>query len=99
MYDPEGGLTAHNEAREQKGCQPLQWNERLAQDAQAYAQKLADKNKMQHDDIDEQGENLHWCSAESTYKRAVVSWMNEERFYHGEAVGQGDDSKWGHFCE
>jgi len=39
-------ISVHNKARGQKGCSALQWDDNLAKDAQAYAEKLAAMNKM-----------------------------------------------------
>ncbi len=54
-------LAAHNAARADVGIAPLAWSERLARDAQDWAQHLARTGRYDHASIDErkgQGENL-----------------------------------------
>jgi uncharacterized protein YkwD len=44
--DPEGAISTHNNAREQKGTKALQWDDKLAKEAEDYAKELAKKNTM-----------------------------------------------------
>lgn len=67
-------LDAHNLARDDVGVAPLAWSERLAQDAQGWAQHLARHDLYEHASPQErkgQGENLwrgtrgHWSPWET----------------------------------
>lgn len=54
-------LTAHNLARTDAGAPPLVWSERLARDAQGWADHLAARGLYDHASLDQrkgQGENL-----------------------------------------
>jgi hypothetical protein len=55
-------VAAHNQARRQYGVSPLAWDERLARDADVYAQYLARTGRFEHDPQrgrrPPQGENL-----------------------------------------
>lgn len=92
-------LDVHNEARTAKGAPPMEWDPSLAQEAEAYAQKLATKNIMEHSDVSGQGENLYMSSGNASFSDAVQNWLDEEKHYSGEKVGEGDFGKWGHFCK
>ncbi|KAK3728247.1 hypothetical protein QZH41_019614 [Actinostola sp. cb2023] len=50
-------LQAHNSKRALHGAAPLTWDSRLAQQAQAYALKLANIKQMKHDPNNADGEN------------------------------------------
>lgn len=54
---------------------------------------------MEHAGIDGQGENLYMSTGDATYEQAVQAWLGEEKDYGGEKIGEGDFTKWGHFCE
>lgn len=56
MSSPEeiAALIAHNDARGQKGVQPLNWDGGLAAEAQDYANTLAASKNLQHSGV--QGE-------------------------------------------
>lgn len=95
--DPEGCLHAHNSARSAKGCQELAWDPDLARDAAAYAQRLADKDRMEHAGVQGQGENLYMSTGDARFEQAVRSWLEEEQKYGGERVGEGNFMEWGHF--
>jgi hypothetical protein len=36
-------------------------------------------------------------TADASYSQAVQSWLDEEKDYGGEKIGEGDFGKWGHF--
>jgi hypothetical protein len=38
-------------------------------------------------------------TGEASYGQAVQSWLDEEKDYGGEKIGEGDFGKWGHFSE
>ncbi|KAJ4351756.1 uncharacterized protein N0V89_007099 [Didymosphaeria variabile] len=92
-------LTTHNDARARKGVQPLQWDDNLANDAQNYAQVLADTKDFKHSGVDGQGENLFMSSADASLADAVRAWLGEEANYHGEKIGEGDFGAWGHYSK
>lgn len=106
--DQQQGLNIQNNGRKQKGLAPLQWDDHLAQEAQKWANNLA-KNigHMQHSTSQErpnQGENLFWGMAspgpyKDPYTHAAQSWMNEAAKYHGEKIGEGDFSGYGHYSK
>lgn len=96
----EACLKAHNDARAAKGCKPLQWDSALAREAELYAQVLARKDVMEHSQIADrpnQGENLFWCSRDIKFDVAVKIWMDEEKDYHGQRIGEGNFANYGHF--
>ncbi|WGM38146.1 CAP family protein [Caulobacter sp. NIBR1757] len=78
-------LAAHNAVRAQVGTPPLQWNSRLAADARAWADTLARKGRLQHDDQRSQGENL-WMGTANFFsiEEMVGAWAEERADYrHG----------------
>lgn len=73
-------LAAHNEERALVGSPPLVWSEKLAADAAAYAQELAQSGAFDHDPGNEsQGENL-WMGTRRAYsaREMVGSWAEEK---------------------
>ena len=97
--NPGSALSTHNQARSTKKLSGLQWDDNLAKDAQAYAEKIAAKDRMAHAGIHGQGENPYMSTGDATYEQAVQAWLDEEKDYGGEKIGEGDFTKWGHFCE
>lgn len=97
MSDAQNSLDRHNQARASKGVQPLQWDDQLANDAEAYAQKLASMNTLQHSGV--VSENLAWTSDDCTFDRAVGMWLDEEKNYNGERIGEGNFMSYGHYSE
>lgn len=71
MNDLESSIAAHNNARLQKGCGPLQWHDGLAHGAEVYAHKLAGMNMLQHAHTQGQGENLYMSSRDASFEQAV----------------------------
>jgi len=63
-------MIAHNQARRQYGARPLAWDEALARDARAYADRLARSGRFEHDPqagrTPHEGENL-WVGTRSAY--------------------------------
>jgi len=92
-------VEVHNEARNVRGAPPMGWDSSLAQEAEAYARKLAIKNTMEHSGVSGQGENLYMSSGSASFSDAVQNWLDEEKQYSGEKIGEGDLGKWGHFCK
>ena len=56
--DQSACLDAHNTKRALHGASPLTWDAGLAQDAQIWANHLADIGQMQHEPGIDEGENL-----------------------------------------
>ncbi|KAK5170293.1 uncharacterized protein LTR77_004880 [Saxophila tyrrhenica] len=93
-------LTAHNLARANKMVPKLSWDDRLAHDAESYAKILASTGKLEHSGNEVQGENLYMTTAEDAkFEDAIGQWMNEEKNYHGEKIGEGDLQATGHFTQ
>lgn len=92
-------LNVHNDARGKKGVQALNWDGNLANDAQGYAQTLADSKELKHSGVNGQGENLFMSSGDASLADAVRAWLGEEANYHGEKIGEGDFMAWGHYSK
>lgn len=61
--DQTKALAIHNDGRKTKGCPALKWDAGLAQHAQAWANHLAQIDKMEHSTGSQrpgEGENLAW---------------------------------------
>lgn len=106
--DQQHGLDIQNNGRKNKGLAPLQWDDKLAAEAQQWAIHLANVvGHMEHSTSAQRpnaGENLFWgWSSPGPYKEpymhAAQGWMNEAAKYHGEAIGQGNDSAYGHYSQ
>lgn len=75
-------MAGHNEARRRYGVAPLVWDERLANDAAAYARRLARTSRFEHDKQagrnPRQGENL-FMGTRSAYSYAdMIGLLVEE---------------------
>ena len=90
-------VTEHNRLRKLHGAQSLSWSESLAEDAQNWAEYLAQNDKIEHDyetlaEKDE-GENIAWftppkpkCQGDwksncVTCSEVVQNWYDEEKNY------------------
>lgn len=84
-------LTAHNDERGRWRVPPLAWDEKLARDAQAYAQRLTRLGYLQHASTaglaDPQGENL-WMGTRGAfnYGQMMDGFLSERRNYVAGAV-------------
>nr|AAW25007.1 SJCHGC08973 protein [Schistosoma japonicum] len=93
-------LDEHNRLRALHGCPPLQYDERLARDAQSWAENLARLKILKHSICDEYGENL--ATSMSTNKatmsgsQATQNWYNE---IHQHNFDQQYQSGTGHFTQ
>lgn len=95
---PQSAVNAHNTPRAQKGCPPVTWDDKLAADATAYAEQLAKEDKLHHSGVAGQGENIYWASVKgATFDDAVRLWLKERDKYHGEKIGEGTLSDFGHY--
>ena len=92
-------LEQHNVVRANKGNQALAWDKDLAKDAQAYAQQLAESEKLEHSGTKGQGENLFESSDDASFVDALKHWLDEEKNYNGEQIGESNLQKYGHFSK
>ncbi|KAI1452488.1 glycoside hydrolase family 128 protein [Annulohypoxylon moriforme] len=101
--DQQKALDAHNNKRKSKGLHPLSWDNQLAKNAEDYAKHLAKIGKLEHSSGDQrpnQGENLAWASSSNTpLAMAANMWIDEEKNYHGEPIGQGNFGSYGHYTQ
>ena len=70
-------MKAHNEKRALHGAPPLEWDAKLARNAQVWADKLAyEVGHMEHAKGIGEGENLYWSkgSKVATCEDAVKAW-------------------------
>ena len=109
---PQIGLTErllaeHNRERERTGVPRLAWNDQLAGQAEAWAQKLAAEGKLRHASEAESGgagENL-WMGTAGYFapERMVGAFVKERRFYqHGNFPEVSSTGKWqdvGHYTQ
>ena len=78
-------LAQHNFARDEAGVPRLRWSERLAQEAQGWADRLAGEGDLRHASEDETrgaGENL-WMGTAGYFGPAsmIDTFVEEKRFY------------------
>ncbi len=78
-------LEEHNDARDQVGVPRLEWSQRLARQAQGWAQQLASENRMRHSTQDQRaqaGENL-WMGSAGYYGADVMigAFVDERRYF------------------
>ncbi len=97
VTDFKNGLKMHNEARKGHGKNPLELNDKLKDEAQKYAEKLASKGKeLLHDkkSILERGEGenlaLLYKNEGCGLNQAIQMWLDEER-KPGKNTGGGCD--------
>lgn len=68
--DEAESFRIHNAARKEKGLKPLVWDQKLWQDALAYAKVLAKKGRLEHStNRNGQGENLGFVRYVTDYTR------------------------------
>ena len=100
-------LAEHNRERERPGVPRLAWNDQLAGQAEAWAQKLAAEGKLRHASEAESGgagENL-WMGTAGYFapERMVGAFVKERRFYqHGNFPEVSSTGKWqdvGHYTQ
>ncbi len=78
-------LDAHNAERVEFGASKLKWSQRLAKDAQGWAERLAREGSMRHASIDQRrgaGENL-WMGSAGAYSATfmVRAFAEEKRHF------------------
>jgi hypothetical protein len=100
-------LAEHNRERDRTGVPRLAWNDRLAGEALAWAQKLAREGTLRHASEAENGgagENL-WMGTAGYFapERMIGAFVNERRFYqHGNFPDVSRTGKWqdvGHYTQ
>ncbi|OCL03698.1 carbohydrate-binding module family 50 protein [Glonium stellatum] len=105
--DQKHALELHNTARQHISASThvsrpaLTWDTSLAADAQKYAQHLIDTNGFAHSGAPGVGENLakSWPADSGSLAKGTQMWLDEEKNYHGEPIGQGDFSGYGHWTQ
>ena len=92
-------LNAHNTERRSLGIGDLKWSDDLAEDAEAWAAKLAKSGALKHAGVGNQGENLWMGGAGRSSPSAMVGlWLAEKKNYlPGRA--QPDVSKTGNWAD
>jgi pathogenesis-related protein 1 len=76
-------LAAHNAARARAKVPPLTWSDKLAAEAQRWANRLLAGNKFDHNPDSPYGENLFDIRGDSATPRLVVSsWDSESKDYN-----------------
>ncbi len=101
-------LEHHNAAREDYGTPSLRWNAGLADDARAYAERLAREGEMRHDDqrgvAERQGENLFTGTRGAfSYAEMASAWIEERKQFRDgqfpEISRSGDWTDVGHYTQ
>ncbi|MGC6422021.1 MAG: CAP family protein [Flavobacteriaceae bacterium] len=96
--DKAAALKIHNDARADVGVAALTWSDALAADAAAWAQNMAEKEKMYHSGNAErpgQGENLYYTTATDTERsgrNASKAWYDEIQLYTYAPIGSGENN-------
>ncbi|KAL8644987.1 MAG: hypothetical protein Q9210_006961 [Variospora velana] len=107
--DQKNALNIHNQARndaDKISGHPrgdLVWDDKLADNATAYARHLAAANQgIKHSDGKNrpgQGENLAWSKRNGSMAGASGMWIGEKKDYRGEKIGQGNFASYGHYTQ
>lgn len=100
-------LAAHNEARKAFGSAPLQWSDKLTEDARHWARQLALENTIRHSPQDARnpaGENL-WMGTRGYFpaSRMVGYFVDEQRYFEaGRFPNVSNTGNWadvGHYTQ
>ena len=100
-------LEQHNQARDRVGVPRLRWSQKLAREAQGWANELAVKGRMEHADrarLAGSGENL-WMGAAGYYgpDTMIGMFVEEQRHYrHDTFPNVSTTGKWrdvGHYTQ
>jgi len=98
-------LGVHNAARRDAGVPDLQWDTSLAEDAQAWADHLAETGRFEHSQARKgEGENLFMGTADGySYEEMVRYWVAEGRnFTNGTFPAISTNGQWssvGHYSQ
>ena len=91
-------LKTHNSYRKTHGSGTLKWSNKLQNNAQRWAEKLAKKGYLQHESQNEEGENIACMKgAELTGEKATTMWYDEVKYY--DYKKPTFNSKTGHFTQ
>ena len=97
-------LAVHNAERAAVGVAPLSWSDKLAGDAQVWADHLAATGTFQHDQNNPDGENL-WMGSRGAYDYTAMAqtWADEKASYtYGTFPDVSTDGNWatvGHYTQ
>lgn len=97
------GLDAHNKYRAKHKVPPLKWSTEIANEAQAWAEKLAKTRSLQHSNTASErkgcGENIASFSRrfETAGEEATNMWYSEVKDYRFDKLGFGGNT--GHFTQ
>ncbi|KAK8118201.1 uncharacterized protein PG998_006482 [Apiospora kogelbergensis] len=100
--DAQKALNLHNNKRKGKNLKALTWDDKLAQNATAYAKVLAQKGKLEHSpgsSRPNQGENLAAGTGSLNLEKSAKMWLDEEKNYHGEKIPDGNFGSYGHYTQ
>lgn len=91
-------LNTHNSYRKTHASPALKWSSKLQSNAQRWADKLAKKGYLQHENQQEEGENIACMKgAELTGGKATTMWYDEVKDY--DFSKPTFNSKTGHFTQ
>ncbi len=80
----------------------LEWSSKIANDAQKYANELAQNGKWEHDKKEYEngpyGENLYTSTKKSTFTDAINAWYSEKEFYTYGKIGDSSTCQSGKMC-
>lgn len=97
-------LAVHNAERAEVGAAPLTWSDKLAADAQVWADHLASTGTFEHDGNNPDGENL-WMGTTGGYDYSAMAqtWADEKAsFIYGTFPDVSTDGNWatvGHYTQ
>lgn len=98
-------LKNHEDARAEVGLGALSWDDRLAKDAQSYADTLAKSGAWEHDPKNHRGyrygpygENLYASTRKPSLEDASKAWVREKAAYHYGEVGDESTCDKGALC-
>ena len=96
-----GMLAAHNRARHAVGVADMQWSDRLAAIAQAWAERLRAQNcAMRHSGAAGMGENLAWAGGQRLTPAGVVAmWVAEARDFNPSSGTCARNAVCGHYTQ
>jgi uncharacterized protein YkwD len=104
IFDRAAILAEHNRYRAEAGVPPLAWSDRLASDAQRWADAMAALNRLQHSGTSGIGENIAmWRDVNFSSVLAIRNWAREEAlFQYGRFPNVSRDGNWasvGHYTQ
>ncbi len=97
-------LAVHNAERAAVGAPPLVWSDKLAADAQVWADHLTTVGGLVHDPDNPNGENL-WMGSQDSYgyTEMAQTWADEKAYFtYGTFPDVSSDGNWadvGHYTQ